>query len=273
MNRDPPNCAHHLRSSDSKSGSDGGTRGGPGGAAGICGFKILDVQNLRDGGDGTNQEPDPIVVVKVEPADDSSSQYQISPMKVGCLDGNVPLTSNSVHTVKREPCKDSDFAKRLLKNGESPRTRWSQALQTTLKQLEGRNQHRCRRNKYNQWFYTGKNTSKLDKHTNLARRRFACVACKKTFKCASHLRLNEKLHVGKHLYKCSICDKLFASRYKLKAHEMRHTDKKLFECKVCKKAFKHSSYLKMHEKIHTDDSPHKCTVCVKVFTRHSSQAT
>uniref|UniRef100_A0A8C4QMW9 DDE-1 domain-containing protein n=1 Tax=Eptatretus burgeri TaxID=7764 RepID=A0A8C4QMW9_EPTBU len=53
---------------------------------------------------------DPIVVVKVEPADDSSSQYQISPMKVGCLDGNVPLTSNSVHTVKREPCKDSDFA-------------------------------------------------------------------------------------------------------------------------------------------------------------------
>jgi len=57
MNRDPPSCAHDLRSSDSKSGSDGGTRGGPGGAAGICGFRILDVQNLRDGGDGTDLEP------------------------------------------------------------------------------------------------------------------------------------------------------------------------------------------------------------------------
>ena len=53
MDREPTNCVHDP----SSSGSDGGTRGGPGGAAGICGFRILDVQNLHDGGDGTDLEP------------------------------------------------------------------------------------------------------------------------------------------------------------------------------------------------------------------------
>uniref|UniRef100_UPI00358DE085 uncharacterized protein isoform X3 n=2 Tax=Myxine glutinosa TaxID=7769 RepID=UPI00358DE085 len=67
MDRDPPICTHDPNSSDSKSVSDGGNTGGPGGVRGICGFRILDVQKLRDGGDGTDQEPDPTVVVKVEP--------------------------------------------------------------------------------------------------------------------------------------------------------------------------------------------------------------
>ena len=57
MNRDPPICAHHPRSSDSKSSSDGGNGGGPGGAAGICGFRILDIQNLPVGEDGMDLGP------------------------------------------------------------------------------------------------------------------------------------------------------------------------------------------------------------------------
>ena len=59
MDRDHLSFTDDPNSSDQKSGSesDGGTRGGLGGAAGICGFRILDVQNLRDGVDGTDQEP------------------------------------------------------------------------------------------------------------------------------------------------------------------------------------------------------------------------
>ena len=44
MNQDPPS-------------SDGGIRGGPGGVNEICGFKILDVQDLPIGGDGTHLGP------------------------------------------------------------------------------------------------------------------------------------------------------------------------------------------------------------------------
>uniref|UniRef100_UPI00358E783C uncharacterized protein n=1 Tax=Myxine glutinosa TaxID=7769 RepID=UPI00358E783C len=74
MDRDLSSSAHDPSSSDSKSGSessDGGDGGGPEGDAGICGFKILDFKNLRDGDDVTKQESgresDPIVVMKVEP--------------------------------------------------------------------------------------------------------------------------------------------------------------------------------------------------------------
>ena len=52
MDRDLPSCTHDPSSSDSKSGSDGENRVSLGGDAGIYGFRILDVQNLRDGGDG-----------------------------------------------------------------------------------------------------------------------------------------------------------------------------------------------------------------------------
>uniref|UniRef100_UPI00358E3949 zinc finger protein 596-like n=1 Tax=Myxine glutinosa TaxID=7769 RepID=UPI00358E3949 len=71
MDRDPANCDH-----DPSSDSDGGNGGGPGGSAGICGFKILDVQNLRDGGNEAYLGPDPIVVVKVEPEPTHGSSSQ-----------------------------------------------------------------------------------------------------------------------------------------------------------------------------------------------------
>ena len=57
MDRDPPRCPHDPSSSDNTSGSDGENRGGPGGAAGICGFRILDVKNLPAGERGNDQEP------------------------------------------------------------------------------------------------------------------------------------------------------------------------------------------------------------------------
>uniref|UniRef100_UPI00358F9BFB uncharacterized protein isoform X2 n=1 Tax=Myxine glutinosa TaxID=7769 RepID=UPI00358F9BFB len=69
MDRDPANCDHDPS-------SDGGNGGGPGGSAGICGFKILDVQNLRDGGNEAYLGPDPIVVVKVEPEPTHGSSSQ-----------------------------------------------------------------------------------------------------------------------------------------------------------------------------------------------------
>ena len=58
MERDLPSCANDPSSSDSKSDSDGGNRVGLGGDAGICKFRILDVQNLRDGGEGTEPFPE-----------------------------------------------------------------------------------------------------------------------------------------------------------------------------------------------------------------------
>ena len=57
MDRDLSSCAHDSRSSDTKSGSDGGNREGPGAVAGISGFRILDVHNLHVGEDGTDLEP------------------------------------------------------------------------------------------------------------------------------------------------------------------------------------------------------------------------
>uniref|UniRef100_UPI00358EB8EF uncharacterized protein isoform X3 n=1 Tax=Myxine glutinosa TaxID=7769 RepID=UPI00358EB8EF len=129
MDRDPPICTHDPNSSDSKSVSDGGNTGGPGGVHGICGFRILDVQKLRDGhgGDGTDQEPDPIVVMKVEPeptggfpspdlneevkvklelGENCSSQDETGRVTPGGFHGNVPQMLN-VTPVKEEPCEES----------------------------------------------------------------------------------------------------------------------------------------------------------------------
>uniref|UniRef100_UPI00358E1A54 uncharacterized protein n=1 Tax=Myxine glutinosa TaxID=7769 RepID=UPI00358E1A54 len=127
MDRDPPICTHDPNSSDSKSVSDGGNTGGPGGVHVICGFRILDVQKLRDGRDGTDQEPDPIVVVKVEPepaggfpspdlneevkvklelGENCSSQDETGRVIPGGFHGNVPQMLNITH-VKEEPCEDS----------------------------------------------------------------------------------------------------------------------------------------------------------------------
>uniref|UniRef100_UPI00358ED590 uncharacterized protein isoform X2 n=1 Tax=Myxine glutinosa TaxID=7769 RepID=UPI00358ED590 len=126
MDREPLNCAHDLSSSGSN-GGDRGPRGGPGGAAGICGFRILDVQNLREGGDEPAVLTDSIVVVKVEPeqtndslskdsivvvkvepeqTDDSLSKGQMVPVEAGCLYGNAFRTSDGIH-IKEELSEDA----------------------------------------------------------------------------------------------------------------------------------------------------------------------
>uniref|UniRef100_UPI00358EDC44 uncharacterized protein isoform X2 n=1 Tax=Myxine glutinosa TaxID=7769 RepID=UPI00358EDC44 len=75
MDREPLNCAHDP----SSSGPHGGDGGGSEGAAGIWGFKILDVQDLREGGD----EPD-VLTGKMGPAE------------AVCLSGNAHRTSNGI---------------------------------------------------------------------------------------------------------------------------------------------------------------------------------
>uniref|UniRef100_UPI00358F8CD5 uncharacterized protein n=1 Tax=Myxine glutinosa TaxID=7769 RepID=UPI00358F8CD5 len=121
MNRDPPS------SSDSMSDSDGGNIVGPGGDAGISGFRILDAQNVRVGDAEPDQVPDSIVVVKVEPGspDDSLSQDSIvvvktepespydyvsqsetGPVEAGCLHRHALQASNDIH-MKEELNEDS----------------------------------------------------------------------------------------------------------------------------------------------------------------------
>uniref|UniRef100_UPI0035901257 uncharacterized protein n=1 Tax=Myxine glutinosa TaxID=7769 RepID=UPI0035901257 len=109
VNRDPPSCAPDPRSSDSKWSSDGRKRGGPGGVDEICGFKILDVQNLPFGGDRTHLGPESsIVVVKVEPEpiNGSSSQGVMDAIKERHLHDNSLPNSNNIH-VKEELSEDS----------------------------------------------------------------------------------------------------------------------------------------------------------------------
>uniref|UniRef100_UPI00358EDD09 uncharacterized protein isoform X3 n=1 Tax=Myxine glutinosa TaxID=7769 RepID=UPI00358EDD09 len=109
MDREPLNCAHDLSSSGSN-GGDRGPRGGPGGAAGICGFRILDVQNLREGGDEPAVLTDSIVVVKVEPeqTNDSLSKDSIVVVKVELEQTDDSLSKDSIVVVKVEPEQTDD---------------------------------------------------------------------------------------------------------------------------------------------------------------------
>uniref|UniRef100_UPI00358E7A74 E3 SUMO-protein ligase ZBED1-like isoform X1 n=2 Tax=Myxine glutinosa TaxID=7769 RepID=UPI00358E7A74 len=121
MNRDPPSCTHNPSSSDSTSGSDGGSTGGPGGDAGICGFRILDVQNLRDGDDVTDQVPDPIVVMKVEPEPTGGFP---SPD----LNGEVKLKPEPLHAFSSQGIDMEDLLGKqnlLRKAGTSSSMIWS----------------------------------------------------------------------------------------------------------------------------------------------------
>uniref|UniRef100_A0A8C4QWU3 C2H2-type domain-containing protein n=1 Tax=Eptatretus burgeri TaxID=7764 RepID=A0A8C4QWU3_EPTBU len=108
MNRDPPSPAN-ASPSDSKWSSVGWNKGGPGGAAGMCGFKILDVQNLPVGWDETDTGPESsIVVVKVE------SELPNGSPSEGAMDANegIHLHDDSLPTsdniqVKEELSEDS----------------------------------------------------------------------------------------------------------------------------------------------------------------------
>uniref|UniRef100_UPI00358FFD7A inner centromere protein-like isoform X1 n=1 Tax=Myxine glutinosa TaxID=7769 RepID=UPI00358FFD7A len=109
VDRDPPSCTPDPRSSDSKWSSDGGNRGGPGGVDEICGFKILDVQNLPVGGDETHLgKESSIVVVKLEPepTNGSPSQGETGQVEGRCLQDDSLPTSTSIH-VKEELNEDS----------------------------------------------------------------------------------------------------------------------------------------------------------------------
>uniref|UniRef100_UPI00358E5AF1 inner centromere protein-like isoform X2 n=1 Tax=Myxine glutinosa TaxID=7769 RepID=UPI00358E5AF1 len=89
VDRDPPSCTPDPRSSDSKWSSDGGNRGGPGGVDEICGFKILDVQNLPVGGDETHL-----------------GKGETGQVEGRCLQDDSLPTSTSIH-VKEELNEDS----------------------------------------------------------------------------------------------------------------------------------------------------------------------
>uniref|UniRef100_UPI00358EDA5E uncharacterized protein n=1 Tax=Myxine glutinosa TaxID=7769 RepID=UPI00358EDA5E len=225
MNRD---SFYDLSSSDSRSGSDRGNGGGPGGAAGICGFRILDVQNLRDGGDGTNREPDPIVVVKVEPedadgfpAEDLNGDVKV---KTEPLDNNCSSQDFNGDVKVKTELVDHHSSQESPMNGEN----WSSIYnKVALKrpQKEKHHQESCaEQNKCSFCLFTCEDKSKLEQHL--------------------------KNHFTKRLFNCHFCEKVFDKMSNLKKHEENHTNEKPIQCPVCKKSFVNLFHLERHNVMH-----------------------
>uniref|UniRef100_A0A8C4R0M5 C2H2-type domain-containing protein n=1 Tax=Eptatretus burgeri TaxID=7764 RepID=A0A8C4R0M5_EPTBU len=287
MNRDPPCCTPYPSSSDSNVGSDGGKSGGPGVAAGICGFGILDVQKLRDGGDGTDpaageepgesgplagfshggvpqisngirvkEEPNEdfhslggsVVVVKVEPDPTNYSSSE---------DFNVEVK------VKREHADDCSF------QGEMPSVEarclpvttsfTSQGtLDGTLVKPEpchtslfaGEEQEKHVENRLSSYnnFFSKYNTRSKGSSQN------SCEDSK-----------SNHCPVRKSQFKCRVCKMVFPHHSQLTAHKVVHPDVKRYKCPVCEKAFVHSSQLDMHKIVHAAKKPYNCSVCQKAF--------
>uniref|UniRef100_UPI00358EAC26 zinc finger protein 557-like isoform X1 n=2 Tax=Myxine glutinosa TaxID=7769 RepID=UPI00358EAC26 len=272
VNRDPPSCVPNPRSTDSKWNSDGGNIGGPGGVDEICGFKILDVQNLPVGGDGAHLGTESsIVVVKVEPetTNGSPSQGDTGQVEGRCLHDNTLPTSNTIR-VKEELSEDSCNGNESRVNGERC-SEWSSFCNNiTLKQPKMEKHHKgSPPHKTDCSCSTFIDKSKFDQHVgnDLNEGPFTCSICEKAFKSLNDLKAHETIHMCEESYKCSVCAKRFQYFSCMKKHESVHSPEHV--CSVCGKSFKTSSYLKRHENIHTDKKPYKCFACEKSFRRSS----
>uniref|UniRef100_A0A8C4QGM7 C2H2-type domain-containing protein n=1 Tax=Eptatretus burgeri TaxID=7764 RepID=A0A8C4QGM7_EPTBU len=291
MDRDPPSFTDDPNSSDSKSGSDGGTRGGPGGAVGICGFRILDVQNLRDGGDGTDLGPDPIVVVKVEPepSDVSPSQGKTGAVDAGCLH----WISSDVH-VKEELSENSlsvdDKSTTILKTFSCTKN----VHTFTERSLHQNQKSHCVKSKD---YKHNCSHDQVKVKSDTCEKIPNCTECNKLFSCSSAPQEHTNTHdvtnpnksrrrnkeseqnstcqlclrtcTGERPFRCSVCKTFYRKKSTYENHKKTHAREKRHKCTICQKSFYRKSKYEEHWRTHTGEKPHQCSVCCKSFCRMS----
>uniref|UniRef100_A0A3B4G659 Zinc finger protein 236 n=1 Tax=Pundamilia nyererei TaxID=303518 RepID=A0A3B4G659_9CICH len=126
------------------------------------------------------------------------------------------------------------------------------------------------------------NANTLRRHCRQAHgkdRCHVCSLCRKAFKRATHLKLQEHKRVHQpgpspssqkpRVFSCSSCVKAFAKRSQLERHNRTHTERP-FKCTQCDKAFNQKSALQVHMVKHTGKKPFKCEVCNIRFTQKSN---
>uniref|UniRef100_UPI00358E9359 zinc finger protein OZF-like isoform X1 n=1 Tax=Myxine glutinosa TaxID=7769 RepID=UPI00358E9359 len=266
MDREPLNCAHDP----SSSGPHGGDGGGSEGAAGIWGFKILDVQDLREGGD----EPD-VLTGKMGPAE------------AVCLSGNAHRTSNGIQVkedlseVSRSAQKGSTTTFSTFSFPKNVRKRKRKSYLMKFMDYKNNLSHdqvnmdidTCEKTDNG----TECKTSPKDSSKKIRRRRrtvgkcHECTTCNKPFKFKSELLKHIRTHTGEKPYKCTDCTKSFASHSNWQTHVRTHTGEKPYECLFCSKSFGHPSNWNVHMRGHTGEKPFQCSVCNKSFTLNQNR--
>ncbi|KAM6471887.1 uncharacterized protein PHA67_002581 [Liasis olivaceus] len=101
--------------------------------------------------------------------------------------------------------------------------------------------------------------------TLLAKKKYLCSECGKSFDWKTNLVKHKRIHTGEKLYKCSKCSKCFNAKSTVIKHERSHTGEKPYKCTECGKAFGEKGILVKHLRIHTGEKPHKCSDCGKSF--------
>uniref|UniRef100_UPI00358F0A15 zinc finger protein 271-like isoform X5 n=1 Tax=Myxine glutinosa TaxID=7769 RepID=UPI00358F0A15 len=289
MDQDSTTCAHDPRSSDSMSCIDGGNIVGPGGDAGISGFRIVDVQNVRVGDAEPDQVPEYIMVVKMEPEspDDSLSQGETAPAETGSLPGNALQPSNGIQ-VKEKLNEDSLSAHEKSTTMFSKFSCSKNVETITERSVQQDQKNQCatpkeyeKKSRLDQVHVTTDPCEKTDKGTE----------CNKVLSCSSAPQVHTKNDAMTciHTFGQNSTQQVHMSIQTGEVDHLRpgrapfHLLKSAYEdnnqredphpCLLCNESFSNMEDRCIPKGTHTGVNQYKCTLCNKSFTRRSTYNT
>ncbi|XP_078739236.1 uncharacterized protein LOC144952624 [Lampetra fluviatilis] len=196
---------------------------------------------LREGSDGTQQEPSAAISIIKSTLHKLDNQHR-----------------RSVSTNQKQPPPLSEIESREFELDEADRGGNAQAKN------HGAKPHWCEVCKS-----SFSSPSELEAHLcrHTAKKVHRCQVCGRVFLQATGLNIHLRTHSGKAPYTCGVCGDGFWQSSDLKIHLCKHTGEKPYQCEVCGRGFHRAFERKVHMRTHTGEKPYVCQVCGRCFLR------
>ena len=209
--------------------------------------------------DGTQAE-EGAIRVKVEAADGSTAQTNISPMAGSTAQTNIsPMAGSTAQT------NISPMAGSTAQTNISPMAGSAADLKSARQgeEEDGKQTFRCQ--VCSALFPCTRSFAQHMKLHPEVTDVHRCPRCDRSFRYARDYYAHMRSVHGMQLFVCPDCGKTYKQSTTLKEHRLKHSGQRPFLCESCGRTYIRANDLRRHERLHTNDRAFRCRVCGNTY--------